>query len=238
MPLLGSAAMLLSFDIEADAVDEHDRWHTHEHLPERLSIPGFLRGTRWIGTAAGQPRYMVVYEVESLATLASDAYLARLNDPTPWTARMMPHYRGMNRGLCAVLGSFGFGQGGVAALIRFAPSASASALASAALVRWLLDEALPGAASQPGLGSAHLLQGAQAAAMTNEQRIRGADRAVDSAIIVTGYDDAAVAAYAKQLCAADGLPGHGAGEPTCATYRLSYSLAHAEMDARTGEDRA
>ena len=227
MPLLGSAAMLLSFDIEADAVDEHDRWHTHEHLPERLSIPGFLRGTRWIGTTAGPPRYMVVYEVESLATLASDAYLARLNDPTPWTSRMMPHYRGMNRGLCAVLGSFGFGQGGAAALIRFAPQTSASA----ALNRWLLDDALPGATSRPGLGSAHLLQGAQAAAMTSEQRIRGADRAVDSAIIVTGYDDSAVAAYATQLCAAGGLPDRGAGEPTCATYRLGYSLASAEIAA-------
>ena len=33
MPVLGSAAMLLSFDIEADAIAEHDRWHTHEHLP-------------------------------------------------------------------------------------------------------------------------------------------------------------------------------------------------------------
>ena len=55
MPLLGSAAMLLSFDVEADAIDEHDRWHTHEHLPERLSIPGFRRGTRWLATDGGPP---------------------------------------------------------------------------------------------------------------------------------------------------------------------------------------
>ena len=72
MPLLGSAAMLLSFDIEAAAIEEHDRWHTHEHLPERLSIPGFRRGTRWISTA-GDPRYMVLYEVDSLAGLPSQA---------------------------------------------------------------------------------------------------------------------------------------------------------------------
>ena len=80
MPLLGSAAMLLSFDIEPGAIEEHDRWHTHEHLPERLSIPGFRRGTRWLA-AGGGPRYMVVYEVESLATLSSPAYLARLEQP-------------------------------------------------------------------------------------------------------------------------------------------------------------
>jgi hypothetical protein len=226
MPLLGSAAMLLSFDVEADAIEEHDRWHTHEHLPERLSIPGFHRGTRWIA-ADGGPRYMVLYEVESIGTLASEAYLARLNNPTPWTARMMPHYRGMNRGLCAVLGSFGFGQGGTAALIRFTPEAKHGA----ALTRWLLEEALQAVPKMPGLGSAHLLQAAQTAAMTNEQRIRGADRALDSALVVTGYDGNAVAACAKELCAAGGLPERGAGELSCATYRWTYSLARAEIEA-------
>ena len=41
--------MLLLFDVAQDAIPEHDEWHTHEHLPERLSIPGFVRGTREIG---------------------------------------------------------------------------------------------------------------------------------------------------------------------------------------------
>ena len=226
MPLLGSAAMLLSFDIAPEAIEEHDRWHTHEHLPERLSIPGFLRGTRWTATA-GEPRYMVLYEVRDLAVLASEAYLARLNDPTPWTRRVMPFYRGMSRGLCAVLGSFGHGQGGTAALIRFA-SEEASAESTR---QWLLEEVLPKLPHAPGLGSAHLLQGAQAAAMTDEQRIRGADRDVDSAIIITGYDGGAVAECAKGLCADRRLSSHGARETTSATYVLSYALAAAEFDA-------
>jgi hypothetical protein len=226
MPLLGSAAMLLSFDVDAEALEEHDRWHTHEHLPERLSIPGFHRGTRWIATE-GRPRYMVLYEVETLGTLTSEAYLARLNNPTPWTAKMMPHYRGMNRGLCAVLGSFGFGQGGTAALIRFTPEASRAVQ----LNRWLLEEALPVVPQMPGLGSAHLLQGAQEAAMTNEQRIRGTDRGVESALLVTGYDSNSVAAYANDLSSGGGLSNRGADELSCATYRWSYSLASAEVHA-------
>lgn len=224
MPLLGSAAMLLSFDVAADAIEEHDRWHTREHLPERLSIPGFCRGTRWIA-CEGRPRYMVLYEVESLATLVSEAYLARLNNPTPWTKKMMPHYIGMSRGLCSVVGSFGLGQGGMAALVRFARERSSSA----ALKRWLLDEALRAVPQMPGLGSAHLLEGAQVAVMTHEQRIRGADRGVDSAIIITGYDHTAVAAYANGLCATGGLPDRGAIEPSSTTYRWSYSLSSAEV---------
>src|SRR5437870_1603469 len=117
MPLLGQAAMLLLFDVVQDAIPEHDEWHTHEHLPERLSIPGFVRGTRWV-VLHGQPRYFVMYEVEELATLTSNAYLERLNNPSPWTSKMMPYYRGMTRGFCSVAGSFGFGIGHAGLMIR------------------------------------------------------------------------------------------------------------------------
>ncbi len=220
--------MLLSFDLAVDAVAEHDRWHTQEHLPERLSIPGFRRGTRWIA-AGGGPRYMILYEVADLAVLTSAAYLARLNNPTPWTARVMSHYRGMSRGLCAVQGSFGFGQGEAAALIRFSPEEARAA----ALRQWLLEQVLPEVSTMPGMGSAHLLQAARQATMTNEQRIRGADRPVDSALILTGYDAAAVAGCATSLCEAEGLQAHGATGIGCFMYRWNYSLACSEVGAQS-----
>ena len=224
MPLLGSAAMLLSFDIEPSAIDEHDHWHTQEHLPERLAIPGFHRGTRWIATH-GWPRYMVLYEVENLDTLTSAPYLKSLNHPTPWTASMMPHYRGMARGLCTVLGSFGTGKGGDAALIRFTPDEARAA----SLHQWLVEEALPSVPRTPGFGSAHLLQGAKTAELTTEQRIRGADRAISSAIILTGYDEKAVAECAKKL--SNDVEARGARELNYASYRWSYSLSSAEVRA-------
>jgi len=55
---LPRAAMLLSFDIAVEVQLEHDDWHSHEHLPERLAIPGFLRGSRWQALASG-PIYFV-----------------------------------------------------------------------------------------------------------------------------------------------------------------------------------
>jgi hypothetical protein len=218
MPLLGSAAMLLSFDVVPEAVTEHDHWHTVEHLPERLSIPGFLRGTRWVALE-GQPRYMVLYEVEALVTLTSAAYLERLNNPSPWTTNIMPSYRGMRRGFCAVAGSFGHGLGHLCALVRFKPPADA-----AALRHWLLNDALPALPSRPGLGSVHWLQGALTPAMTHEQRIRGADAGVDSALLVTGYDRAVLAALLQSELGADSLARHGALEVTQALYRTDYSL--------------
>ena len=219
MPLLGSAAMLLSFDVLPEAVAEHDHWHTFEHLPERLSIPGFQRGTRWIALE-GQPRYMVLYEVEALTTLTSAAYLERLNNPSPWTAKIMPSYRGMRRGFCAVAGSFGHGLGHLCALLRFKPSPDAAA----ALRHWLLHEALPALPSRPGLGSVHWLEGALTPAMTQEQRIRGADAAVDSALLVTAYDRTVLAALLKSELGATALARHGALDATQALYRTDYSL--------------
>ncbi len=223
MPLLGQAAMLLAFDVAADAVDDHDDWHSHEHLPERLAIPGFLRGTRWVA-ASGAPRYVVVYEVETLATLTSDAYLQRLNRPTPWTTKLMAHYRGMRRGLCNVVASHGRGVAGWAAVLRCTPPADAAGDA----LRRVWDDALPALAAQRGLSGAHRLEGAAAAPMTHEQRLRGADAGVDAAVVVTGYAHDAVAA----LAASDGLAAtaaaHGATSIAVDVLRLADTLTAAE----------
>jgi hypothetical protein len=224
MPLLGEAAMLLAFDVDAPAIAEHDDWHTHEHLPERLAIPGFLRGTRWVALR-GQPRYIVLYEVAQLATLTSQAYLQRLNNPTPWTQKVMPHYRGMRRGFCAVSGSFGFGSGHAARLIRFTPAAD-----SAGSMRgWLLQEALPALPSKPGIGSVHLLEGAVTPPMTHEQRIRGGDAGIDWALLVTGYREEALADLALHGIEPATLERRGAADVVDATYRLDYALSHDEV---------
>ena len=226
MPLLGRAAMLLSFDVVAETVPEHDAWHTHEHLPERLSIPGFLRGTRWVALQ-GQPRYFVLYEVEQLSTLASAAYLERLNDPSAWTTRIMPGYRGMSRGFCSVAGSFGVGLGHASLLVRFTPAAGAEP----SLREWLLAEVLPRLPTCPGLGSAHLLEGAATPAMTKEQSLRGADAAVDRAVLVIGYSRDALAELAQHALGPTELERRGATNVVDAIYRLDYSLSARDLDA-------
>jgi hypothetical protein len=164
---------------------------------------------------------MVLYEVEGLDALTSDAYLDRLNNPSPWTARIMSCYRGMHRGFCSILGSFGLGTGHACALIRFKPDPAAR------VHHWLLKEAMPALPSQPGLGSVHLLRGVSTPSMTNEQRLRGADGRVHSALIVTGYDRAAVEAAAQTIVADKGMAG--AEEATLAIYEIGYSLERAEI---------
>ena len=225
MPLLGSAAMLLSFDLAPEAVTEHDDWHTHEHLPERLGIPGFLRGTRWV-VLQGAPRYMVLYEVAQLETLQSAAYLERLNNPSPWTGRMMPHYRGMTRGLCTVMRSHGLGMGQFCLSLRFKPAPGREA----ALDAWL-GELLPQLTQRPGLGSVHLLRGALTAQMTAEQSIRGADAGVDWALLITGYAQDVLSALAATELAAGSLEQQGATKVSTGLYQAAYTLSAHEVGA-------
>lgn len=216
--------MLLSFDVVPDAIPEHDDWHTHEHLPERLSIPGFLRGTRWVALRGG-PRYLVLYEVEQLATLSSPAYLERLNNPSAWTASMMPHYRGMRRGFCSVAGSFGLGMGHVCVMLRFDPAPASTV----SLRRWLLQVVLPELPIKSGIGSAHLLEGAVTPQMTNEQRIRGPDATIDWALLLIGYREPALVDSVRDI--AEGLQQLSAGAVIDSTYRIDYSLAGVEVNA-------
>src|SRR5262245_21644290 len=114
----GRAAIAMWWDVLPEMRPEWEDWHTREHMPERLAIPGFLRGTRWVSGDS----YFVLYEVDHLATLTGGAYLERLNNPTPWSRKMMPHHRNMVRSLCDVRAGWGGGLPPALATIRFSPT--------------------------------------------------------------------------------------------------------------------
>ena len=40
MALLGKAAVVIWVDMDAGMLDQHDVWHSAEHLPERMGVPG------------------------------------------------------------------------------------------------------------------------------------------------------------------------------------------------------
>lgn len=70
--------------------EEFNAWYDEEHLPERLSIPGFLSARRWVADCApGEGKYLATYELESAAVLQSTAYLERFRNQTPWSRRCL-----------------------------------------------------------------------------------------------------------------------------------------------------
>jgi hypothetical protein len=213
-------ALLLLFDVAAAAIDEHDDWHTHEHMPERLAIPGFLRGSRWTRSAPG-PRYCVLYEVAEPTVLDAPAYRARLEHPTPWTSRMMPHYVGMRRTLCEVVAGGGTGVGGACLVVTFAPGEPPGATPD--LRR--LAEALTRLDDRRGIAAWRLLRHALPAGMTREQALRGRDGAVHSALWVTGYEAGALEAVVAEDLGAARLAQNGVIAVDHAVFGLAHLLA-------------
>jgi hypothetical protein len=200
--VLGKAAVVIWCDVPPGTRREWEEWHSHEHMPERLSIPGFLRGTRF-RALSGKPSYFVLYETRDLKTTTRGPYLRRLNHPTPWSRKMMPYHRNMVRSLCAVRA----GTGGVIASLL-------------ATVRF--SGPLPKLKSAKGITGAHLLAAQPMPGQTTEQKIRGADRIAERVILISGYDEGAVRAAARAYRA---LPG-----ASIDFYRPANSLAAGDVD--------
>ena len=51
MGLLGSAVLAIWNDIAPGGDAEFNHWHTREHVPERVGVPGFLRGRRYLAVS-------------------------------------------------------------------------------------------------------------------------------------------------------------------------------------------
>lgn len=45
--------------------DEFNRWYDQVHLPEILSVPGFVSGRRYRSSGPSDYPYLAVYEIES-----------------------------------------------------------------------------------------------------------------------------------------------------------------------------
>ncbi len=215
MGFLGKAILAFWADVDASGEADYNDWHTREHMPERCGVPGFLRGRRYVAVAAA-PKYFMMYETETLETLASPAYVERLNNPTPWTRKSLAIFRNSNRPACRTVASMGRGIGGVLATLRLGPRAGQEN----ALRRWLTEEAFPKLVERPGISGANLFEAdvETTTVKTEEKNIRDKpDELARWVVLVEGIDTDIVGPKA--------LEAHGA-EPGSITgiYLLHYVL--------------
>ena len=82
--LAGEAVVAIWNGIAPEARARFYDWHVNEHMPERVGIPGFRRGRRFIAVdAATHPEFFTLYEADTIEVLKGQDYANRLNDPTP-----------------------------------------------------------------------------------------------------------------------------------------------------------
>ncbi|MCS6931332.1 MAG: hypothetical protein NZM27_03875 [Acetobacteraceae bacterium] len=87
---------------------EYDAWHGGEHVPERLSVPGFRWAARY---AADGPRWLTLYRIDGPWALESAAYRIQLDDPTPWSRRMRAAMTSVSRRVMEIAEEAGEGIG-------------------------------------------------------------------------------------------------------------------------------
>ncbi len=119
MPLKGSAFLALWNDIEPQRRTEYDAWHTFEHVPERVGIPGFIRGRRYVARERSEQRYFTLYELGGLEALEGVDYVDVVERPTDWSGSMRPSFRNVIRHPCTTVVSLGQGVGGSISTLRF-----------------------------------------------------------------------------------------------------------------------
>lgn len=74
--------------------EEFNAWYDSEHIPERLAVPGFLTGLRYMNTGGGAPRYLAMYDLQDYAVLDTPAYhRVAYDQASPWTKRVTARAR-------------------------------------------------------------------------------------------------------------------------------------------------
>ncbi len=220
--LAGEAFVAIWHDVAPEGKAGYYEWHNREHMPERLGIPGFRRGRRYIAER-GVPEYFNLYEVDSIEVLTGQDYLTRLNSPTPLTRLTVTYIRNVSRSLCRVAASFGCAQGGVIMTWQL----DAAEGQEEVLHRYLRREALPIIFERPGVLGAHLGVANRSGSeiITEEKKVRGSVTLVPGwVILVEGISAAGIESAAEPELGIPGLRSHGAADDIqCGIYRLETS---------------
>jgi hypothetical protein len=207
-------------DIDPALEADFNEWYWREHLPERVAIPGFRWGRRY-RALSGSPRYFACYELDGIETLASPAYLARLNQPTSWTTRVMRGFRNTVRAGFEIAASRGEVSGAVLLSLRLSPRPDKAA----ELESHLREALLPALQARPGIVRAQYWRARPIAApQTVEAGLRGtADTSADGAVIVEAATSEDLATAERDL-AASPLARWSATPIIAATYGFLCSL--------------
>lgn len=212
------------YDTDPAFQPELDQWHSKEHMPERVALPGFRTGQRY--RDVDDPwRYCVLYRADDIQTFASQPYLRVLNHPTDWTSKMMAGLRNLNRSLCSIVRDAGGGFGRILHTIQFAPSPTDKSV----FVGWLDHTVVPAIMAEPWSVRLTLAVADKAISQTKtiENTLRAQPDAVSDWILLVECHVPPAQTSAWQLLA-ESMEEHGGRHPVRRTFQLAHLLVASE----------
>lgn len=198
------AALAIWVDIDPMDDAPFEYWHSREHVQERVRCTGWIRGSRFKGVET-PGRYLLLYDAETTAAFESEAYYARLRNPTPMSRAMFPKFQNTWRTVCKVEQRWGDGIGAAALTVRMKATNTAPFEKLAAPETARVDLL----AGQSGIGQAH----------TTEKDLRPApDRQIERALMAFFWSvPAAIAARDRHA-------------PEGEVFALRHSVSKGDLD--------
>ena len=225
--MIGESALAIWMELDPSGEEDFNGWYPRQHLPERLSVPGFLRGRRYAAIGSAPP-YFTLYELADPGVLTSAPYLERLNNPTDWTRRVLPVIRrAVRNGTRRIASSAGDSVERHLLTARLVPAAGRGP----AVRDWLAGAAVTTLTALPGVTSCALLEQETGgtSVMTEERRLFGGEVLGGAPFVaLCELTDAAAEAGLREFWRAWGT--RLAAEATVDLYRLMYGLAWLRPD--------
>jgi hypothetical protein len=204
-------------DCRKGAQPEYETWYRGEHLPERLSIPGFLASWRF-RALDGEPEYFSFYETSTPEVLFSEPYLTRVDNPTALTRRIMSGiFTNATRTLLTATAQWGTLRGAFAVSMRFDMQPDGD-----------LEPCLRNLATRQDVLRTELWMPTRAdapAELSAEQQLRGPDKSVGAAALVETVSEQEARVVAATLREALGV------DPHIGIYQLFCALDRKDLDS-------
>ena len=222
MPLHARAFLGIWHNLKPGFEREFDRWHTLEHMPERVGVPGFRVARRYMNWKLASHLCFTMYEGAHTETFRWPGYLARLNEPTPWTRKVGAAQTDFLRGAFEVRLSLGAGIGGAIGTFRLAIEDATREQATMAL-----RHACEVVMALHGVVGVHLgvankdVTGVRTKEMENRPST-AAENAIDTVVLVETFGFEELEAILGEITAK--LRVSGAGAAQAEPYRLAYLL--------------
>ena len=181
----GQGILAIWNDCRPSDLDAYEAWYLGEHLVERVGLAGFDWGRRYRTLGSG-PAYLTYYQTRSPDVLASPAYRARLDDPTPATRTIMGgSFTNMSRTVCRrVERTGGIRTAWVAVGVYATPPPPLAKL---------------GAGVHDTLWREAWISALGPMAQTEEERLRGGDDRIGAGVLIDCPDAETAATVAERL---------------------------------------
>ena len=97
---IGNMVLVVTMEVGAEDEDEFNKWYNEQHLPERMTIPGYVSARRFkLEDGNNALKYLCIWEMEDGSPLQSEMYKDQNAHPTELYLRVNETIKARTRGL-------------------------------------------------------------------------------------------------------------------------------------------